>query len=113
MPLLHQTMARPFRLNRQTVKHARLADREIADVDHLLNFAFAFGNDFAGLESHELTKLMFQFTERVSETTNGIAPHRARSFSPFLERFLRARDRGFVTFFRRSSNARDLLSVDR
>src|SRR6266446_4220183 len=34
MPLLHQTMARPFRLNRQTVKHARLADGEIADVDH-------------------------------------------------------------------------------
>ena len=47
MPLLHQAMIRPFRLNRQAVKHARLADGEIADVDHLLHFAFAFGDDLA------------------------------------------------------------------
>src|SRR5213075_2176208 len=45
MPLLHQTMVFSLRLNRQAVKHARLADGEIADVDHLLNFAFTFGND--------------------------------------------------------------------
>src|SRR5207248_1579068 len=36
VPLLHQTVAGPFRLNRQAIKHARLTDGEVADVDHLL-----------------------------------------------------------------------------
>ncbi len=48
MPLLHQAMVGALGLDGQAVKHPRLADGEIADVDHLLHFAFAFGNDFAG-----------------------------------------------------------------
>src|ERR1700719_4124971 len=101
-------MARPFGLNRQTVKHARLADGEIGDVDHLLNFAFTFGENFAGLESNELTKLVFQLTERVSETTNGVAPDRTGCFSPLFERFQRARDRRLVIIVRRRADARAL-----
>ena len=67
MPLLHQAVARPFRLNRQAVKHARLADGEIADVDHLLHFAFALGDDLAGLERDELAEFGFEFAQRVAE----------------------------------------------
>ena len=59
MPLLHQSMTWPFRLDRQTVKHARLANGQIADVDHLLHFAFAFGDDLSGLQGHELAELVF------------------------------------------------------
>ena len=59
MPLLHQTVAWPFRLNRQAIKHPRLTDCEIADVDHLLHFAFALRDNFAGLERHELAELVF------------------------------------------------------
>src|SRR5205823_3508634 len=58
MPLLHQTVTRPFRLNRQAIKHARLTNREIADVDHLLHFAFAFGDNFPSLEGNELPELI-------------------------------------------------------
>ena len=47
MPLFHQTVIRPLRLNRQAVKHSRLADGEIADIDHLLHFAFALSYDFS------------------------------------------------------------------
>ncbi len=60
MPLLHQAVTRPFRLNRQAIKHARLTNREIADVDHLLHFAFAFGDNFPGLEGNELPEIMFK-----------------------------------------------------
>jgi hypothetical protein len=37
MPLLHQAMARPFGLNGQAIKHPRLANGEVADIDHLLH----------------------------------------------------------------------------
>src|SRR5207247_7473897 len=106
MPLFHQPMARPFGLNRQAVKHARLPDREIADVDHLLHFAFAFGENFSGLERNELPKLVFEFAERVSQTTDGVATDRSRSSSPFLKCFLCARDRCLVIVVRSGSNAR-------
>ena len=77
MPLLHQTMAGPFRLNRQAIKHARLTDREVADIDHLLHFAFAFRDNFSGLERDKLAKLVFQFAKRVAEPANGFAANRA------------------------------------
>ncbi len=57
MPLLHQAMARPFGLNRQAIKHPRLADGEVADVDHLLHLAFAFSEDLARLERNEFAQI--------------------------------------------------------
>src|SRR5438552_2539545 len=113
MPLLHQTMVFSLRLNRQAVKHARLADGEIADVDHLLNFAFTFGNDLAGLESDELTKLMFQLAQPISESANGVAADGARCSSPFFERFLRTRDRGLVIVVRGGANTCQPPAIDR
>src|SRR5438105_8872744 len=113
MPLLHQTVTRPFRLNRQAIKHSRLTDREIADVDHLLHFAFAFGDNFSGLERNELTKLVFQFAERVSQTANSVAANGPGSLSPFLKSFLRARNRRFVIVVRRRANAGELCSINR
>ena len=113
MPLLHQTMVFSLRLNRQAVKHARLADGEIADVDHLLNFAFTFGNDLAGLESDELTKLMFQLAQRISEAANSIATDRAGRSSPFFERFLRTRDRCLVILVRGGANTCQPPAIDR
>src|SRR5204863_452803 len=62
VPLLHQTVTGPFRLNRQTIKHARLTNREVADIDHLLHFAFSFGDNLSSLERHELPEIMFKFT---------------------------------------------------
>ena len=113
MPLLHQTMVRPFGLNRQAIQHARLADGEIADVDHLLHFAFAFGDNFSGLESDELAKFMFQFAERVSETANSVASDWTRRSPPFFERFLRAREGCLVIVVRRGSNTRQPSAIDR
>ena len=47
MPLLHHPVLRPLRSDGQPVKLSRKPDRKIADIDHLLHFALAFGDDFA------------------------------------------------------------------
>ena len=92
MPLLHQAMIRPLRLNRQAVKHARLTDGEIADVDHLLHFAFAFGDDLARLERDELTEIVLRFAQGVAELSNGFAANRAGR-GRAISKMLRARER--------------------
>ena len=92
MPLFHEPVTRPLRLNCQAVQHTGLANRKVADVDHFLHFAFAFSDDFSRLEGHELAELMFQFAQRVTQTANRLAAHRRRCHAPFRKRFLRARD---------------------
>src|ERR1700745_269162 len=113
MPLLHQSVTRSFRLNCQAVEHARLTDREIADVDHLLYFAFPFGEDFPGLESDQLAELVLQFPECIAKTADSFAAHRAWRNAPFQERFLRLCDRPIVIVVRCSKHAGDSVSVNR
>ena len=91
MPLLHQAMIRALRLNRQAVKHARLADGEIADVDHLLHLAFALGENLARLERDEFAEIFLLLAQSVAELADGFAAHRAGRDAPFLERLLSAR----------------------
>ena len=50
MPLLVHAVARPLAVHRQAVELARQADREVADVDHLLHLAQPLGEDLAHLE---------------------------------------------------------------
>jgi hypothetical protein len=60
-----------------------LTDREITNIDHLLHLAFTFSEDFPRLERHELTKLMFQFTQGIAEAANSLATHWRRRNAPF------------------------------
>src|SRR6266550_6687149 len=106
-------MVRPFRLNRQAVEHPRLADSEIADIDHLLHFAFAFGDDFAGLEGDELAKLRLQIAQRVSELAHGFATDWPWSDAPLLERLLGSDNSPLVFGIGRSANAPEEFAVDR
>ena len=59
MPLLIHAVLRPFRMHGFTVQHARLADREVADVDHLLHFAQCFALDLADLQLHQSREICF------------------------------------------------------
>src|SRR5437660_8044203 len=113
MPLFHQPVTRSFRLNCQTIEHPRLADCEIADIDHLLHFAFAFGDNFSGLEGDELPELVFQFAQCVAKTANSVAAHRTRSRTPFQERFLSTRNRLVVIIIRRGTHTCDSPSINR
>ena len=81
-------MTRPFRLNGQSVKHPRLPNSEVADVDHLLNFALALSDDFSRLDRDQLPEFVLEFAQRVTKLT-----HRSGRNTPFQKRFLRARDR--------------------
>src|SRR5436305_9129849 len=113
MPLLHEPMVPPLGLNGQAVKHSRLADGEVADVDHLLYFALAFGDDLAGLERDELAELRFQFAQGVPELTHGFAADWSRRNAPFLEGLLGGCDRLLVFRVCRRPDTRQKFAVDR
>ena len=59
MPLLHHAMRGTLAGNGQTIELAGKTDREIADINHLLHFAAAFGSDLAGLYHHQATRSSF------------------------------------------------------
>src|SRR6266480_1198134 len=113
MPLLHQPVTRSFRLDRKAIEHARLADCEIADINHLLHFAFAFGDNFSGLERDELAELVFQVAQCVAKTANSVAAHRTRSRTPFQERFLSTRNRLVVIIIRCGTHTCDSPPINR
>src|SRR6266545_3638011 len=112
MPLLHQPVTRSFRLNCQPIKHARLADREVADIYHLLNFAFPFSDDLTSLERDQLAELVFQFAQCVTQATNGLTAHRTRSRTPFQKRFLSTRNRLVIIVIRCGAYAGDSASIN-
>ena len=82
MPLLHQAMIFSLRLNGEPVKHTRLTDCEITNVDHLLHLTFAFGDDLAGLQCHELAELAFKIAESVPELPHRFTTQRCRRYTP-------------------------------
>ena len=106
-------MAWALGLNGQTVKHSRLPDGEIADVDHLLHFPFAFSDDLAGFERDQLPEFVLELAKGVAQTSNGIAANRTRRLPPFLERLLRARNSLLIIIVSGGVNAADLFPVDR
>ena len=59
MPGLGHAMARTLGGDGETVQLAREADGEVADVDHLLHFAEALGDDLADLERHQRPQGLF------------------------------------------------------
>src|SRR5207237_5684496 len=99
--------------NSQAIKHARLTNREVADIDHLLHFAFAFGDNLSGLERHELPEIMFKFTQGVAQTANGIAANRPGRGAPLQKSLVRARNPSVVIIGRSRAHAGQFLAIDR
>ncbi len=66
MPLLVHAVLRPLRVHGEAVEHARLADGEIGDVDHLLHFAQALGLDLAVLERDQRAEVFLRRAQRVA-----------------------------------------------
>ena len=75
VPRLHQPVAWTLAGDRETVQLPRETDREVADVDHLLDLAEAFGADLAGLDRHQLAELVLVLAEELAEPAH--ASHRA------------------------------------
>ncbi len=85
MPLLVHAVGRPFRLHGQSVELAGQADREITDVDHLLDFAVAFGPDLPHLQTDEIAERLLVFPDQAGEVANQQPAFGCRQLSPSLE----------------------------
>src|SRR5437667_8557863 len=101
MPLFEHAMLRPFRSDRQAVKLARKAHCKIANINHLLYFAFSFGQDFSRLERHEPPEIMLGLAQRIAKLTNEITAPRSGDGLPTAKCLLRAPNRLLILFGRR------------
>ena len=64
------------------------ADCKVGDVDHLLDFAHAFGHDLAHFVGNELAQGLFVLTESLGHLADDLATLRSRHHAPLFERFL-------------------------
>ena len=80
----------------EAVKLAREADGEIGDIDHLLHFAQAFGQDLAHLERDQRAQFLLMGAQLVADFAHDIAALGRGHHTPFEEGFGGARHHGFV-----------------
>ena len=113
VPRFHHPVARAFGRDGEAVKLAREADREIADVDHFLHFAEAFGGDFAGLERHKMAEFTLGLAEFVAEQADEFATLGRRHQPPLLKRLHVAADRGSHVLNGVVMDFRHAFAVDR
>ena len=91
VPLLHHPVLRPLGGDGQPVELAREPDGEVADVNHLLHFAFAFGEDLAHLQRDEAPEVALGLAQGVAELADDLAALGGGHELPFAEGFLGAR----------------------
>ena len=97
----------------EAVQLPRQADGEIADVDHLLHFAKALGDDLAHLERDQRAERLLRGAQFLAEEADELAPPRRRNLAPGEEGALRPlNDRRHVGGWR-LPYAGDLGAVDR
>ena len=113
VPGLHQPVAGALRGHRAAVELARQPDREVADVDHLLDLAARLGGDLPGLDADQGRQVVLVLGEQLAEPLHQRPARRRRHPAPGQERLARAADR--LVDVRRVPPAqrRDLLAVDR
>src|SRR5208282_6056018 len=80
----------------EAVELAGEADGEVADVNHLLHFAFAFGEDLAGFECDEAPEIGFGVAQGVAELADNLAAFGGGDELPLLEGRLGAASGAFV-----------------
>ena len=113
-PVLGQPMVGPFRLDRQAIELARKSNREIADVDHLLDLAQALRSDLADFERDQPAERGLVSAQFLAEQAHEFASARRGHAAPFQKAALFARPmaRG-ASRGRRLDDASDRRAVDR
>jgi hypothetical protein len=86
MPLLHHAMSRTLAGNGEAIELAGKTDREIADINHLLHFAAAFGSDLAGLYHHQATQLVLNGAQLLAQEPDEFAAARRWNQAPSHKR---------------------------
>ena len=79
--------------SRQSIELARQSDREVADIDHFLDFAVSFGADLAHFKTDEIAQRLLHFPQRIPEVADNLAAFGRRNHAPFVESAARLRPR--------------------
>ncbi len=107
VPLLVHAVPRALGMHRQAVEHARLSDREVGHVDHLLDLAVALDLDLAHLEADQAAEQSFLRAQRLAHEAHGLAAARRRNFAPGGECRGGARHHALVVGLARGAHASD------
>src|SRR5262249_27635041 len=92
---------------------SREADREVADVDHLLDLALALLADLSRLERHQRAERLFLLAQLVAQQAHELTAPRGGHVAPLPERVDRASDRSVGLGRRRAGDARQDFARDR
>ena len=113
MPGLRHPVAGALRGDDEAVQLPRQADGEIADVDHLLHFAQALGDDLADLERHERAERLLRGAQFLAKETHELAAPGRGNLAPGEKGVARPVDDRRHVVGRRLPDAGDLGPVDR
>ncbi len=92
MPGFHHPVLGALGGDGQAVELARQADREVADVDHLLHLAQALGADLAGLDRHQPSELRLELAQLLAQQAHQLTATRRRHGAPSEVGRMRAPD---------------------
>ena len=95
MPRLGHAVAGAFRGDAQAVELARQANGEVADVDHLLNFAVAFLDRLAAFQRDQLAQSLLVGAQLLAQQADQLAAPGSGDQTPCLEGFGCGGDLGF------------------
>ena len=79
---LHHPVVAPFGRDGAAIKLARQPDREVADVDHLLDLAKPLRDDLAGFERDQAAEIGFGGAQFFAEQADELAAPRRRNRAP-------------------------------
>ena len=85
MPRFHHAMLRAFGGDGEAVELARETNGEITNINHLLHFTLAFGDDFAGFEADEGSEFHLGLAQGVAELADEFAAFGGGDSLPELE----------------------------
>ena len=111
MPLLVHAVARTLAVHREAVKLARETDSEVGDIDHLLYFAFSFGENLARLERDQRAEVVFGAAQLVPQLARDLATFRRGQQTPALKRMRRPPQNLIVVFLGRQQHPAQLASI--
>jgi hypothetical protein len=111
LPLLVHAVLGTFAGYGEPVELARQPDREIRDVDHLLHFALALGQNLAGLERHQHSEVVLRSTQLVADLAHDFAALRGGEHAPAFEYFSTASGDSIIIIGRGQANPRKFTSV--
>ena len=112
MPGLHQPVARALGGDGLAVQLPRQADRELADVDHLLHLAERLGGDLARLDRDECGEIGLVLDEQLAEAGHQRSPDRCRGGAPRRKRLRGFGYRGVGLFGRGLCDGEQHLTGD-